>query len=41
MSTLAQRIQNAQQRIVALEDRLTTHLESNETMDDAATATTD
>lgn len=41
MSSLAQRIQTAQQRIVDLRDQLTAHLDSNETMDDAATATTD
>lgn len=41
MSTLAQRIQDAQQNIVSLEDQLTAHLTANETMDDAATATVD
>src|SRR5882724_6804415 len=38
MSSLAQRIQNAQQRLVDLRDQLTRHLDANETMDDAATA---
>lgn len=41
MSQIAQRIQNAQQRIVELRAQLNTHLESNETLDDAATATSD